>query len=173
MPGRARVLNIVNPLAIKALYWGSLAALSLGAVWAIHDHVWDQGYDAGRDELQAEIDRDAAKAAADARKTDQDQRDAQQDIGEQYEQDKANAQATEDAVVSDLRSDNLRLRRLWQGCESATARVPATAGAEPQLDDEAELRRKAAGAVVRVGADADAQVIALQAALRVCTGGKQ
>lgn len=163
----------MNPLTLKLLLWSALAASAGLLAWGVHNHVWQSGYAAGRGQLQAKIDADAAKAVKEARTAEQAERNAQQDIGEQYEQDKANAQATEAAVVSDLRSDNLRLRRLWQGCEGAKARVPATAGAEPQSDGDAELRAEAAGSVVRVGADADAQVIALQAALRVCTGARQ
>ena len=162
----------MSPWTLKLLLWAALAASAGLLAWGVHNHVWQQGYAAGRDELQAKIDADAAKAAAEARKTEQAQRDQQQDIGEQYEQDKVNAEQTERAVVADLRGDVIRLRRLWQGCEGAKASVPQAAGAEPQPDGDAELRAEAAGRIVRVGADADAQVIALQAALRVCTGTK-
>lgn len=88
------------------------------------------------------------------------------------EEAKTDAQNTERAVVTDLRSDNLRLRQHWQGCV-ATSAVSAAAASASQRDAAADVRDAAAGAVVRVGADADAAVAACQAVVRAYEGAGQ
>ena len=82
-------------------------------------------------------------------------------IAEQYERDKADAQAAADAVVAELRDGTVRLRQHWQGCE-ATARVSADATAAALADAAAELRRKGAGDLVSIGDACDAHVRGLQ-----------
>ncbi len=156
------------------------AVLALALVWAAYAWAYDRGHDAGSAEVQAQFDdykaqaaEDAATARSEARAKESEHRAALVAVAAQYEKEKADALAAQVRVADDLRSGALRLRRQWQGCESAAARVPATAGAAPVADGDAELRSRGAGDLVGIGARADAQVRGLQAALAICTGSAQ
>lgn len=85
-------------------------------------------------------------------------------IATQYEKEKADAQAVAVRTIADLRAGNLRLRKLWT-CPPpiATSGEPAASG-EP--DGEAELREQGAADLVRLAAEADAQIRGLQAVVR-------
>jgi GTP1/Obg family GTP-binding protein len=87
------------------------------------------------------------------------------EVAAQYEQDKRNAQVAQERVVADLRAGNLRLRKLWEA-ERATDELADAATAARHADELAQLRREAAGRIVRVGAEADAQVRGLQKVVR-------
>lgn len=87
-------------------------------------------------------------------------------IDAQHAQELHDAQAKSDAVVAGLRDGALRLRRQWAGCESAAASVPSTAAGVGSPDATAEQRTASAAAIVRIGAEADAQIRALQAVIR-------
>lgn len=84
---------------------------------------------------------------------------------EQFEKEKADAERTETRVVADLAGDVLRLRKHWTACESR--RVSEADAASAELDEAARLRNEAAAAVVRVGAECDAQVRGLQAVVSI------
>lgn len=127
----------------------------------------------------ATIERDAAKAQADAqaaaRKAEQDMTQAVADAAAQYERGKADAIAISATVVSDLRSGAIRLRREWSACE--TDRLSAGAAAARELGNATASRDALAGAIVRVGAECDAHTAALiqayNAAKEVTNGTKQ
>ncbi len=85
------------------------------------------------------------------------------EIAAQYEQDKINAEADAKRIVADLRTGNMRLRGLWEGCE---ARLPQADGTTGQPDAEADDRAESAGRIVRAADDADAQIRALQDFIR-------
>lgn len=85
-------------------------------------------------------------------------------VAQQYEQDKAHAQATADRVIADLRAGNLRLRDQWQGCPASGVPGDAAGGVKP--DGDAQLRSEGASDLVRLAAEADAQIRGLQAAVR-------
>ena len=80
-------------------------------------------------------------------------------IAATYEQDKIDAQAAADRVVSDLRAHNLRLQNRWAGCPAVPQATP-TAG---QPDAAADDRAESAGRIVRAAAECDATVRGLQA----------
>lgn len=101
---------------------------------------------------------DAARAAINAQRA---AADRLADIGSKHEQDRRDAEGVPDAVVADLRAGNLRLRREWAGCE--TRRLSDAAAAARERDALAASRDALAGAVVRVGRDADDQLAACQA----------
>ncbi|WP_303748402.1 lysis system i-spanin subunit Rz [Stenotrophomonas pigmentata] len=86
-------------------------------------------------------------------------------IGAKHEQDREAAEAVPAAVVADLRAGNLQLRRQWAACE--TNRVSESAAGIAERDALAELRAKDQGDLVRIGRDADDQVKACQASVRV------
>lgn len=104
------------------------------------------------------------EAVQGARQAEQAKGQALAGIGAKHEEDRKAAEAVPAAVVADLRADVLRLRQHWAGCETR-ALSEAAAGAV-ERDALAELRAEAAGAVVRVGRDADDQLRACQAVIR-------
>jgi len=106
----------------------------------------------------------STRASEAAREAEQKQAQGFAAIAAHYEQDKAHAQSQADRVIADLRAGTLRLRRTWQ-CAPA-AGVPETAAGAGQPDGDATLRAESAAAIVRIGAECDAQVRGLQAALR-------
>lgn len=101
-----------------------------------------------------------ADAIADALRIEREDAAKKAQAAEQYEKDKANAERTETRVVADLAGDVLRLRKHWTACESR--RVSEADAAAAELDESTRLRNEAAAAVIRVGAECDAQVRGLQ-----------
>lgn len=85
-------------------------------------------------------------------------------IGEKHEEDRAAAPAVADAVVAGVRAGDLRLRDGWASCE--TQRLSDAVAVASERDAAAERRAEFAGAVVRVGRDADDQLAACQAVVR-------
>lgn len=95
-----------------------------------------------------------------ARSTEHQQAEALADIGAKHEEDRQAAEAVPDAVVADLRSGALKLRDGWASCE--TQRLTEASAGAAERDANAERRDEFAGAVVRVGRDADDQLRACQ-----------
>lgn len=96
-----------------------------------------------------------------ARATEHKQAEVLADIGAKHEEDRQAAQAVPDAVVADLRSGALKLRDGWASCE--TQRLAEAAAGTRERDEATQRRDEFAGAVVRVGRDADDQLGACQA----------
>lgn len=84
-------------------------------------------------------------------------------IAEQSEVRIREIQSEADAVVADLRAGNVRLRQHWQGA-IATCDLSRDSAAALAAEREAELREQGAADLVRLAAEADAQVRALQEA---------
>lgn len=95
-----------------------------------------------------------------ARATEHKQAEVLADIGAKHEEDRQAAQAVPDAVVADLRSGALKLRDGWASCE--TQRLTEAAAGTRERDAATQRRDEFAGAVVRVGRDADDQLRACQ-----------
>lgn len=117
--------------------------------------------------LEAAVEqRNAAAAIADAqaraREVEQRAAEAMNAAAEQYERGKHDAEQAAERVSAGLRDGSLRLRREWAACE--TSRLSEGAAAERDIVELAQRRDALATAVVRVGADADAQAAALIAA---------
>lgn len=168
------VAALLQPAAVwKAKAW-ILAAVIAWWGWTGH-----AAHDALRVAYAEHFADDAAAAAALAAEQLTHERTARHqeravalqlaDAAQSLEEAKTDAQDTERAVVTDLRADNLRLRQHWQGCV-ATSAVSAAATSASQRDAAADVRDAAAGAVVRVGADADAALEACQAVVRAYEG---
>lgn len=154
---------------LKRIPWQAWAALALVALLAWHIH-GDRKTELELTEVRAQYAAyqakmiaatEAAKRAAHAHQ-DHD-RAAFAKVAADYQEDKADAVRKERAVADDLRRGALRLRKEWRCPASGGAGV---AGAAEGADDAAELRATLAGAVVRVGAEADAQVKGLQSLLK-------
>lgn len=105
----------------------------------------------------------AVEQVTQVRATEHQQAGALATIGEKYEEDRTAAEAVPAAVVADLDADRLRLRREWAGCE--TQRLSEVAAGAVERDALAQSRAELAGAVVRVGRDADDQLRACQAVI--------
>jgi hypothetical protein len=154
-------------------YWKPLAVLVLLA--AVYGWGRSDGRTAAENEhlaYQLKVQKATTKAAEAAQKAlqavrEQERRHAEAlaKIAEKYEQDKRDAERKQAGVVADLRAGNLRLRNHWQGCQAA-ARVSAAASAARESDAVARVREEAAGRIVRIGAEADAQVRGLQEVIR-------
>jgi hypothetical protein len=121
--------------------------------------------DAAIAKLTSQYEAASAKAASDAlaKQTALQTKYAAADA--RHAQELKDAKAKSDAVIADLRNGTLRLRREWAGCEAAASVPGATAGAG-ELDATAQRRAESAAAIVRIGADADAQIRALQAVVK-------
>lgn len=122
---------------------------------------------AGHAEVLRKLAEATAKAANAARRREAEVNAILAESENIRQEDVANAIENEKRIVADLRAGNLRLREQWAGCQSR-ATVPGDAGPIGGVDAGAELRREAAGRVVRVGDDADAHVTGLQAYARAC-----
>ena len=101
-----------------------------------------------------------AKAEAYARAKEQLAADTLAGIQKQNEQDKANAQAQYEKDLAALRAGTLRLRKQWQ-CP-ADPGLPKTSPGAGQPDAAAITKEKLAAEIVRLGAEYDAWIKALQ-----------
>lgn len=85
-------------------------------------------------------------------------------IGEEHEQALADAERKRLDVVDDLRTAKLKLRDHWT--------CPASPSSPGKLDEETRLREEAAGRIVQIGAQADAQILGLQQVIEELLDGK-
>lgn len=152
-------MNLLTDPVIKSLGFAAVASLGLTVVQTVRL----ASLKAEHATTLADIDRKANKAWAAREAEFQKQQAAFEAADQQHEKDKANAIATQNRTITDLRAGNLRLREQWRGCVSASSQA---AGDQGGADAAAELRAKGASDLVRITADADAQVRALQAIIR-------
>lgn len=115
--------------------------------------------------LQAQYAAATAKAEANARAKEQASAARVAQVEAYYRQEIDDAQAKSERVAADLRAGNLQLRKQWRGC-TATASMPASSASTSQPDAAAEQRSQGASDLVRIAADADATIRALQAVVR-------
>lgn len=115
-------------------------------------------------EQRAEGLAQALAASERARQQEHAKAEALAAVAAQYEREKLDAEAKADAVAAAMRADTLRLREHWRGCETNRVSEAAARAAEP--DAAAELRAEGASDLVRVAAEADAQVRGLQEVIR-------
>lgn len=155
------------------MYGGVLAALVLAFGvfgWRMHHAGYAAGESAGNAKvavLTAQYAQATAKAEAGARAKERVAAVAMTQIqNTYYQQGVTDANAKADAVIAGLRAGTLRLRRQWAGCEAA-ASVSASSARVVSADAAAARRAESAAAIVRVGADADAQIRALQAIVKL------
>ncbi|WP_226426547.1 hypothetical protein [Xanthomonas sp. MWU16-30325] len=143
--------------AVLAVLW-SAAMLSAGWAWR------GDRADGATSEQKAGAALGALAGEQAVRATEHRQAETLSSIGEKHEQDRETAEAVPDAVVADLRSGALKLRDGWASCE--TQRLTEASAGAAERDAAAERRGEFAGAVVRVGRDADDQLRACQAVVR-------
>lgn len=155
---------------LRGLPWQAWALVALLAAGWYYGHL---RYNAGQADVQGDFDAYKAQVIAATEKSRQKaaqaesaQRDAFANIDTQYAKDKTDAIAKKDAVIAGLRAGTIRLRNEW----ACPTRLPDATSATGEPDGSAELRNASAGRIIGAGADADAQVRGLQAALTVCAG---
>lgn len=150
----------MSPVAIKIVLFLAWSAAAFGAGWA-----WRGDRAEGKEARQESASTAAALDQVNqTRATEHTQAAEVADIGAKHEEDRSAAPAVADAVVADLRADRLRLRDGWAGCE--TQRLSEAVTGASERDAAAQRREEFAGAVVRVGRDADDQLAACQAVVR-------
>lgn len=137
----------------------ALIALSFWAGWEWRDRSADLA-ESRRETKQAGA---AVAQVQGARDDEHKQAATMATIGAKHEEDRAAAPAVADAVVADLRAGTLRLRDGWASCE--TQRLSDAVAGASERDAAAQRREEFAGAVVRVGRDADDQLRACQAVI--------
>ena len=134
----------------------ALVLTLLAGGWYLHH----KGYAAGEADNAAMVAKQDAAAAVIARQAETNQRAEFEKVTQHYEQDKADAQVDYNRNLADLRSGQLRLRQQW-----ACPRVPSIAASPASTDGDAALRQQDAANLVRLAAEADAQISGLQAVL--------
>ena len=117
-------------------------------------------YELKLSKLREDDANELAKAQADARAKEQLAADTLADIQKQNEQDKADAQSQYEKDLAALRAGTLRLRKPWQ-CP-ADSSVPKTSPGSAQPDADAITKEQLAAEIVRLGAQYDAWIKALQ-----------
>lgn len=149
-----------------------IAAAIVYVLWAAYGWAWQRGHDiasdAGQREiaaLRADIDAQRMQAEVEARAAEERQRAALRGVELEYMRELEHAATVANEALAELRVGNLRLRNHWQGCV-ATSELSSAAAVAASADAGAELRAAGAADLVRIGADADARVRALQHAYR-------
>lgn len=115
--------------------------------------------------LNGKFAKAEAKAQADARAREQAHAAEMMAITTRQAQELQDAKANGDRVAADLRAGNLRLRQQWRGCEAAGG-VPAAGAGVARADGADERRAESAGDLVRIAAEQDARIRALQAVIK-------
>lgn len=149
-----RVLGLIGILALLA-----------GSHWL----AWQDGHKRAGDaaalvmaRYEADLTSQRLRFEQQARETEESHRAWLATVDQLHQEDLKRAKDNADRVVADLRNGNLRLRREWSACET-NARVSEATAAVSSANAAAELRAAAAAAIVRVGAECDATIRALQA----------
>lgn len=148
---------------IPAWIWLLILIVCLGLAYGQHRH--GSGLAEGRAELAAHLESDkvaTAKFNAETAKKDAAQAEKLAQVGFQYERDKAHALDQKDAVIADLRSGAIVLRKQWRCPKAPMSDAPSGSGV---ADDAADVQFTSAGDLVRITDTCQAQVIGLQAIL--------
>ncbi|MCU1038787.1 lysis protein [Stenotrophomonas maltophilia] len=151
----------MNRIAIAVAAFVLWSGAMFGAGWAWRG---DQA-----DASDATLRAAGASAVADqvnqTRATEQSKALQLADIGAKHEEDRTAAATVPAAVVADLRAGRLQLRDDLATCH--TARLSEAAAGAAERDARAELRPEVVGAAVQIVTDADDQLRACQAVIRV------
>jgi hypothetical protein len=127
--------------------------------------------------LRAEYATATAKAEADARAKEHASAQRMAQTAAYYQQELDDAKQDADRTIAGLRAGDLRLRKRWT-CPAGTGvstTVAGTAGADAAAklrdeDPQRAIRDASASRLVQYGAEADAQIRALQAVIRAERG---
>lgn len=151
----------MNPIALRLILIAAGLAASFWAGWE-----WrDRSADLAESRIQTQQVTAALDQTNTSRATEQAAAQDLAAIGAKHEEDRTAAAAVPAAVAAELRSGQLRLRDGWAGCE--TQRLSDAAATASERDAATERREQFAGSVVRVGRDADDQLLACQATVKL------
>lgn len=146
-----------------------LAGLLLFLAGCLVGREWrDRSADLAESRQETRALTNQVEAVQGARTIEQSQGQALATIGAKHEEDRTAAEAIPAAVAADLRNGNVRLRQEWAGCE--TRLLSQAVASTVERDALAQSREELAGAVVRVGRDADDQLTACQAVIKADRG---
>jgi len=132
-----------------------LAGCLVGREWR------DRSADLAESRNQSEQYLGMVKAVEQARSVEHQKNERLHEIGTQYEAKRSENESLPSTVSGAIRDGSLQLRDDLATCHTQLL-SEATASAI-QRDEAAQLRAEVAGALVQIGADADAQVRACQA----------
>lgn len=158
----AVLVVVVFPAALQLLATraGRMALAALLAIGALA-YVWTARYADGYRAAQADAEKAALVAQGVARMKERHGEMRMAVVAERYERERRDgAQAAYDRALSDVRSGRVRLRQPW-ACP-----VSGAATASGERDAATRDREEAAARVVRIGAEADAQLAACQSVVR-------
>lgn len=153
-------------IVLRYLPHALIATVLLAVAWFIGSGLYQWGYDTANvraEKVIGEFARAEAEAQEKARAAERQMAEAVAEAANEYERGMADARAKADRVVADLRAGNLRLRQHWQA-SVATCELSGSAAAALHAEQQAQLRAESAARIVRLGAEADAQIRALQEA---------
>jgi hypothetical protein len=153
---------------VRASIFALLATLALAACgvqsWRL-DHA-----QASATRAAASADKAALASEHAARAEEQTRARYMSGVDAAYERGKADAKATGDSVAAGLRTGNLRLSRLWRGCEARAASVPGATASAGEPDGAADDRAGSAGRIVGAARKGDQQTRCLQAVVLIDRG---
>ena len=149
---------------IAAAVLGMLAVALLVTGLAFRARAADAVARADASEQRAQTLEAQLQAVSEARNKEREAAKRANAIAAQYEQDKLNAESAAKRTADDLRAGNLRLRQQWEGCKAGG--VHQANGTSGQPDAAAEQRIEGASNLVRIGQEADAQIMGLQEFIR-------
>ena len=159
---------MVQPMIGLIRYWPhALIAVCLLAIAGVIGHaVWTWGYDTANvraEKVIGEFAKAEAVAQEKARAVEQRRAEDLAALDAKYQRELDDAKGKAESVAADLRAGNLRLRQHWQA-SIATCELSADTTAALHAEQQAQLRAESAARIVRLGAEADAQIRALQEA---------
>src|SRR3546814_3821878 len=102
------------------------AGLIAWALWTAYNFAYGNGYNAANvraEKIIGEFARAEAEAQGRARAAERRQAEAIADITEQYERDRADAQAAANRLAAGLRAGNVRLQKHWARSEEHTSEL--------------------------------------------------
>lgn len=142
-----------------------LIGLVLAAILGVVGHaVYTWGYDTANvraEKIIADFAKAEAEAQAKAREIERRRVESIAEIEAKHASELGRIESEVETLVSDLRAGTVRLRQHWQAAV-ATCDVSRDSAAALAAEREAELRAESAARIVRIGAEADAKVRALQ-----------
>lgn len=151
-----------------ARYWphALIAVCLLAIAGVIGSGLYQWGYDTANvraEKVIGEFAKAEAEAQEKARAVEQRRAEDLAALDAKYQRELDDAKGKAESVAADLRAGNLRLRQHWQA-SIATCELSADSAAALHADEVAQLRAESAARIVRLGAEADAQIRALQEA---------
>lgn len=146
----SRILGVLLAIMVVVAIWqrGSMAKVARDRDGAV----------AAQLSAEAELKNVRATLATERQKVEK----ANQ-VAEEYERAKRDAESKGEAVAADLRAGTIRLQQRWAGCE---ARMSDLASGSSEPDAGADDRAASASRIVAAAAACDAQVRGLQAQVR-------